>query len=104
MQIRYVISVTAHPDKGGEAVRELGEMAQYISKKYSVPIEVLSSMDGPGRIHWVASHKSLAELEQVLQAWESDPKNKEWNGKFPKLFDPLKSETHMYSVAATGAP
>ncbi len=98
MEIVHVISQTPAPGKGEELTQHLMRLAKYINDNHSkrVHIDIMTSMDGPGRVHWVGRCKSYAAFEEVVEIWESDPKRKDFTEAGQGLVS--ASETHFYRI------
>jgi hypothetical protein len=98
MEIVNVISQTPAPGKGEELSQHMIGLAKYFNDNYSkyCHIDIMTSMDGPGRVHWVGRCKSYAAFEEAVKAWESDPKRKDFGEAGRGLVS--ASETHFYRM------
>jgi len=98
MEIYQVVSVAPAEGKGEEALQWLTRLANYFNELYSkyVKIEIISSLDGKDRLHWVARIKSYAAFEESTKLTESDPKWKHFFEEARGLFG--LTETHFYRI------
>ena len=92
-----VVSATAVlPGKVKEAVAALQDLAEHYNENHVGTVEVLRSMDGPNRYHWINRHESEAAAEAANAQWQEDPKFQEFAAKSHELWQDI--ETHRYEI------
>lgn len=73
--IRFVRTASIGPGKFAEALAFAREIAEYMSKTYSVKLEVMMPIGGnPQRIAWRAEYASLGVFEELSSKIVADKK------------------------------
>jgi hypothetical protein len=91
-----IVSATAVPGKVKEAVAAVQDLAEHYNENHAGTVEVLRSMDGPDRYHWISRHESAAAAEEANAQWQEDRKYQEFASRSHELWQ--DSETHRYAI------
>jgi len=80
MEIYRVTSIVPAEGKGEAAISFLTKVVKYVNGTEAYnrhgKWELICSLDGPGKLHWVERFKSFAAFEEQQTVWENDPKRK----------------------------